>query len=40
VRRFGPTLLPVIERRLAMAAGALVALVALALLGLRLLPSA
>jgi membrane protein YqaA with SNARE-associated domain len=40
VRRYGPALLPVIERRLAMAAGALVALVALALLGLRLLPSA
>jgi membrane protein YqaA with SNARE-associated domain len=39
VKRFGPTLLPVIERRLAMAAGALVAVLVLAFLGLRLLPS-
>jgi len=39
VRRFGPTLLPVIERRLAMAAGALVAVLVLAFLGLRLLPT-
>jgi membrane protein YqaA with SNARE-associated domain len=39
VRRFGPALLPVIERRLAMAAGAIVALLVLAILGLRLLPS-
>ncbi len=37
VKRFGPTLLPVIERRLAMAAGALVAVLVLAFLGLRLL---
>ena len=37
VRRFGPTLLPVIERRLAVAAGALVAVLVLAFLGLRLL---
>ncbi|HEY5289960.1 MAG TPA: DedA family protein, partial [Caulobacteraceae bacterium] len=40
VRRFGPALLPVVERRLAVAAGALVALLVLAFLGLRLLPSA
>jgi membrane protein YqaA with SNARE-associated domain len=39
VRRFGPALLPVIERRLALAAGALVAVLVLAFLGLRLLPS-
>jgi membrane protein YqaA with SNARE-associated domain len=39
VRRFGPSLLPVIERRLAMAAGAVVAVIVLAVLGLRLLPS-
>lgn len=38
VRRFGPALLPVIERRLAMAAGAVVAVIVLAFLGLRLLP--
>jgi membrane protein YqaA with SNARE-associated domain len=40
VRRFGPDLLPIIERRLALAAGAVVALLALAFFGLRLLPSA
>jgi membrane protein YqaA with SNARE-associated domain len=40
VKRFGPALLPVIERRLAMAAGAVVAVIVLAFLGLRLLPSA
>jgi membrane protein YqaA with SNARE-associated domain len=40
VRRFGPALLPVVERRLAVAAGALVAVLVLAFLGLRLLPSA
>lgn len=40
VRRYGPTLLPVIERRLAMAASAVVAVLVLAFLGLRLLPSA
>jgi membrane protein YqaA with SNARE-associated domain len=39
VRRYGPTLLPVIERRLAMAAGAVVAVMVLVVLGLRLLPS-
>ena len=39
VKRFGPTLLPVIERRLALAAGAVVAVIALAVVGLRLLPS-
>jgi membrane protein YqaA with SNARE-associated domain len=39
VRRFGPALLPVIERRLALAAGALVAVLVLAFLGLRLLPA-
>ena len=39
VKRFGPTVMPVIERRLAMAAGALVAVLVLAFLGLRLLPS-
>ena len=39
VRRFGPGLLPVIERRLALAAGAVVAVLVLAFLGLRLLPS-
>lgn len=39
VKRFGPTLLPVIERRLALAAGALVAVLVLAFLGLRLLPT-
>jgi len=39
IKRFGPALLPVIERRLALAAGALVAVVVLLLLGLRLLPS-
>jgi len=38
VRRFGPGLLPVIERRLALAAGALVAVLVLAFLGLRLIP--
>jgi membrane protein YqaA with SNARE-associated domain len=40
VKRFGPALLPVIERRLAIAAGAVVAAVVLVFLGLRLLPSA
>ncbi|MGH7022787.1 MAG: YqaA family protein [Caulobacteraceae bacterium] len=40
VRRYGPALLPVVERRLAMAAGALAAVLVLAFLGLRLLPSA
>jgi len=40
VRRHGPALLPVIERRLAMAAGAVVAVLVLAFLGLRLIPSA
>jgi membrane protein YqaA with SNARE-associated domain len=40
LKRFGPALLPVIERRLAMAAGAIVAVLVLAFLGLRLLPSA
>jgi membrane protein YqaA with SNARE-associated domain len=40
IRRYGPALLPVIERRLAVAAGALIALLVLAFLGLRLLPSA
>jgi membrane protein YqaA with SNARE-associated domain len=39
VRRYGPALLPVIERRLAVAAGALVAVAVLVVLGLRLLPS-
>jgi membrane protein YqaA with SNARE-associated domain len=39
VKRFGPSLLPVIERRLALAAGAVVAVIALAFVGLRLLPS-
>jgi membrane protein YqaA with SNARE-associated domain len=39
VKRFGPTLLPVIERRLALAAGAVVAVIVLAVVGLRLLPS-
>jgi membrane protein YqaA with SNARE-associated domain len=39
VKRFGPALLPVIERRLALAAGAVVAVIALAVVGLRLLPS-
>ena len=37
VRRFGPGLLPVIERRLALAAGLVVALAALVFLALRLL---
>ena len=37
VKRFGPTLLPVIERRLALAAGIVVAVVAVALIALRLL---
>ncbi|HEY1878562.1 MAG TPA: YqaA family protein [Caulobacteraceae bacterium] len=40
VKRYGPALLPVVERRLAVAAGALVAILVLAVLGLRLLPSA
>jgi hypothetical protein len=40
VRRYGPALLPVIERRLALAAGAVAAVLVLAFLGLRLLPSA
>jgi hypothetical protein len=40
VRRYGPALLPVIERRLALAAGALMALLVLAFFGLRFLPSA
>ena len=40
VRKYGPLLLPVVERRLAMAAGAVVALLVLLVLGLRLLPSA
>jgi membrane protein YqaA with SNARE-associated domain len=40
VRRFGPALLPVIERRLAIAASAVAAVLVLAFLGLRLLPSA
>jgi len=40
VRRYGPALLPVIERRLAMAAGAVVAVLVLAFLGLRMNPSA
>lgn len=40
LKRFGPALLPVIERRLALAAGAIVAILVLAFLGLRLLPSA
>jgi membrane protein YqaA with SNARE-associated domain len=40
VKRFGPAMLPAIERRLALAAGALVAVLVLAFLGLRLLPSA
>ena len=39
VKRFGPALLPVIERRLALAAGAVVTVIVLAVLGLRLLPS-
>lgn len=39
VRRFGPALLPVIERRLAMAAGAVAAILVLIVIGLRLLPS-
>ena len=40
VRKYGPTLLPVIERRLAVAAGAVVAVAVLVVLGLRFLPSA
>lgn len=40
VRKYGPALLPVIERRLAVAAGAVVAVAVLVVLGLRLLPSA
>jgi membrane protein YqaA with SNARE-associated domain len=40
VCRYGPALLPVIERRLALAAGALMALLVLAFFGLRFLPSA
>jgi membrane protein YqaA with SNARE-associated domain len=39
VRRYGPSLLPVIERRLAVTAGAVAALAVLIVLGLRLLPS-
>lgn len=39
VNRYGPALLPVIERRLAVTAGAVVVIVVLAVLGLRLLPS-
>jgi membrane protein YqaA with SNARE-associated domain len=39
VRRYGPALLPVIERRLALAVGAVAALVVLLILGMRLLPS-
>jgi membrane protein YqaA with SNARE-associated domain len=37
VKRFGPSLLPVIERRLALAAGVAVALIVVVLLGLRFL---
>jgi membrane protein YqaA with SNARE-associated domain len=39
VRRYGPALLPVIERRLALAAGVAVALAGIVFLGLRLLPA-
>jgi len=37
IKRFGPAMLPVIERRLAWVAGAVVVLIALALLAMRLL---
>ena len=40
LKRFGPALLPIVERRLALAAGAIVAVLVLAFVGLRLLPSA
>jgi hypothetical protein len=39
LKRYGPSLLPIVERRLAMAAGVIVAVLVLAFLGLRLLPS-